>query len=346
MVKIMNEKNQQMQKLYGRSTIFMDARKFYTGMGSIQTVMKSPLDRISAETRCSLSKFREQMAHFKDPLKEFREQMAHFKDPLKEFREQMAHFKDPLKEFREQMAHFKDPLKELRKYTFNSSIKGLRVSSTSVFNGSRIKMEPFNNSSVNNTSNLEESIKPATTSISVPVICDDILIEPEQEEITQSNRISNLTDTTHTDCKKVFIVCRKDEEAKQTVARFIEELGLEVIIIDEQPSGAKTRIEMLETYSEDVGFTVVLLTPDSIDKSKTGLTKCNSRSSQDVILQLGFMMGKHGRNQICFLSRGEFDLPPSLDGVNPVMMDYNNGWKFDLLQEMKISGMFFDTNEK
>jgi hypothetical protein len=69
------------------------------------------------------------------------------------------------------------------------------------------------------------------------------------------------------DSRKVFIVHGHDREARETVARFIQKLGLQPIILDEQPSQGKTIIEKFETHS-DVHFAVVLMTPDDLGTSK------------------------------------------------------------------------------
>ena len=59
---------------------------------------------------------------------------------------------------------------------------------------------------------------------------------------------------------KVFIVHGRDQLAEITVARFIEQIGLNPIILHEQVSSSKTIIEKIESYS-DVGYAIVLYTP-------------------------------------------------------------------------------------
>ena len=54
--------------------------------------------------------------------------------------------------------------------------------------------------------------------------------------------------------RKVFIVHGRDNEAKQEVSRFIENLGLDAIILHEQASSGMTIIEKIERYSNDADF--------------------------------------------------------------------------------------------
>ena len=48
---------------------------------------------------------------------------------------------------------------------------------------------------------------------------------------------------------KVFLVHGHDDSARESTARFLEKLGLEVVILHEQPSSGKTIIEKIEKYS-------------------------------------------------------------------------------------------------
>src|SRR5437764_7407608 len=56
--------------------------------------------------------------------------------------------------------------------------------------------------------------------------------------------------------KKVFIVHGHDEGARESVARFLEKLGISPIILHEMASGGRTVIEKLERHS-DVNFAVI-----------------------------------------------------------------------------------------
>jgi Predicted nucleotide-binding protein containing TIR-like domain len=63
---------------------------------------------------------------------------------------------------------------------------------------------------------------------------------------------------------KVFIVHGHDEAALQGLARFLEKLGLEAIVLMEQPNKGLTITEKFEDSADEVGFAVVLLTPDDV----------------------------------------------------------------------------------
>ena len=139
--------------------------------------------------------------------------------------------------------------------------------------------------------------------------------------------------------EKVFLVTGSDEEANQLVARVIEKLGFEVIILDEQPNRGRTRIEKFENCRDNVDFAVILLTPDDIGKSKDEQGKPKFRPSQDSIFGLAACMTQHGRDRICCLYKGELELPSTMDGIIPIPMDPYGGWKWELVREMKAAGL-------
>ena len=69
--------------------------------------------------------------------------------------------------------------------------------------------------------------------------------------------------TVRTHGNRVFLVHGHDEGALNSCARFIEKLGLSVTILREQPNQGRTIIEKFVDHA-DVGFAVVLLTPETI----------------------------------------------------------------------------------
>lgn len=142
---------------------------------------------------------------------------------------------------------------------------------------------------------------------------------------------------------RVFIVHGHDEEAKQSVARCIEQLGLKAIILHEQPSQGRTIIEKFEDYA-DVGFAVVLLTPDDIGASQNDRDNLQPRARQNVIFELGFFIGQLGRRRVCALYKEKVEIPSDFSGVLWISLDPNGAWRFALGKEMKAAGLDVDLN--
>ena len=100
--------------------------------------------------------------------------------------------------------------------------------------------------------------------------CRNVLHSPEEEhDVAISDGAANSVARPRlaSGNTKVFIVHGHDEEAKESVARCVEKLGLEAVILHERPNRGRTIIEKFEGHA-DVAFVVVLLTPDDIGAEK------------------------------------------------------------------------------
>jgi predicted nucleotide-binding protein len=142
--------------------------------------------------------------------------------------------------------------------------------------------------------------------------------------------------------RRVFIVHGRDEAAKEATARFIAKLGLEPIILHEQPNGGRTIIEKLEAHL-DVDFAIILLTPDDVGGQAAETPTLNKRARQNVVLELGLFIGALGRSRVCALHKGNLELPSDFDGVVYVSMD-DGGWKLLIAREIKQAGIDVDLN--
>ena len=140
---------------------------------------------------------------------------------------------------------------------------------------------------------------------------------------------------------KVFVVHGHDAETKESVARFVQKIGLVPIILHEQASSGRTILEKFEVFS-DVGFAVVLLTPDDVGASAANHANLKSRARQNVILELGYFMGKLSRRRVCALYKQGVEIPSDYQGVVYVELDEKGAWRTKLAQELVQAGMSID----
>jgi predicted nucleotide-binding protein len=138
--------------------------------------------------------------------------------------------------------------------------------------------------------------------------------------------------------RKIFIV-HGHSGIEESIARFITQIGLEPVILHEQPNQGRTIIEKFENYS-DVGFAVVLLTPDDVGGPRDGAQQARAR--QNVILELGYFIGHLGRGQVCALVRGNIELPSDILGVVWEALDEHGAWRTKLARELRAAGYEFD----
>lgn len=141
--------------------------------------------------------------------------------------------------------------------------------------------------------------------------------------------------------RKAFVVHGHDEGAREAVARFLERIGFEAIILHEQANQGRTVIEKIEAHG-DVGFAVVLLTPDDVGSVKGG--EPQPRARQNVLLELGYFIGRLGRSRVCALTRGSIEIPSDFGGVVYETFDAGNGWKTALARELQAAGFEIDWN--
>ncbi|HBK4690804.1 TPA: nucleotide-binding protein [Serratia marcescens] len=141
--------------------------------------------------------------------------------------------------------------------------------------------------------------------------------------------------------RKIFIVHGHDNDALQSVARFISRIGLEEIILSERPDGSRTVIEKFEVESGDVSFAIVLMTPDD-SGSTLASESTRLRARQNVLYELGYFAGKLGRGKVLVLKKGDIEIPSDLAGVLYTELDEHGGWKRKLLSELAYAGVPFD----
>lgn len=141
---------------------------------------------------------------------------------------------------------------------------------------------------------------------------------------------------------KVFIVHGHDEAALQGLARFLEQVRLNPVVLKEKPDQGQTIIEKFESEA-DVSFAVILLTPDDVGGAVQA-SSTNARARQNVIFELGYFTGKLGRGKVMLLKKGAPEIPSDLFGVLYTEMDSSEGWKAKLIKELKAAGLTPDTS--
>lgn len=143
--------------------------------------------------------------------------------------------------------------------------------------------------------------------------------------------------------RSVFIVHGHDDAARETVARFLESIGFKAVILHEQANRGRTVIEKVEAHG-DVGFAIVLLTPDD-EGHKVGDSNLKPRARQNVLLELGYFIGRLGREHVCALKRGDLEIPSDFAGIVWEEMDTGGAWRLALGRELQAAGHEIDWNK-
>jgi len=140
---------------------------------------------------------------------------------------------------------------------------------------------------------------------------------------------------------RVFLVHGRDEAAMETVARFLERLNLQVVILHEKANEGRTLVEKFEAHS-NVDYAVVILTPDDAGHPSLEPGNARPRARQNVVFELGYFYGRLGRSRVCALYKSGIELPSDLNGVAYVPLEAD--WKLRLAREIRTAGIPVDLN--
>lgn len=144
--------------------------------------------------------------------------------------------------------------------------------------------------------------------------------------------------------RRVFLVHGHHDGLLHEVARFLEKLNLQPVILREQPNAGRTIIEKFVDFA-DVGYAVVLLTPDDRGGTvKQAVEDQRPRARQNVILELGYFLGRLSRNRVTALYTGDVEIPSDYSGVAFVGVDDRGAWRLELARELKASGLEINMN--
>lgn len=116
---------------------------------------------------------------------------------------------------------------------------------------------------------------------------------------------------------------------------------MKAIVLHEQPNKGLTVVEKLELHS-DVTFAVILLTPDDMAYNTNAPENICPRARQNVVLELGYFLGKLGRSRVCALHKGGVEIPSDIQGVLYIKLDPHGAWKNKLAKEFVHANLTID----
>jgi len=147
--------------------------------------------------------------------------------------------------------------------------------------------------------------------------------------------------------RRVFVVHGHDEATRSSVVEFLRDLGLEPVVLHEQPNAGRTLIEKFEDHSSEACFAVVLLTGD--DRCELPVRgahgklamkhkrRTEKRARQNVVFELGFFFSALGRSRVCALVEPGLSKPSDIDGIVYVPLDTD--WRSSLARELTAAGI-------
>jgi predicted nucleotide-binding protein len=173
-------------------------------------------------------------------------------------------------------------------------------------------------------------------------LCTEKFLSPTEKAVASAQQATSASDAR----RRVFVVCGTDSEMKQAITNALTKLKLVPIVMCEEPSQGKKIVERFADY-EDIGFAVVLLSPDdSVYIKDEPPTKRKLRPRQEVIFELGFLLGKLGKSNVLVFFRecANFEIPTDFEGIIATAFDDRDSWKLALIRELTNCGYNVDAD--
>jgi len=156
------------------------------------------------------------------------------------------------------------------------------------------------------------------------------------QEILNANPEVESTEILKVKGNMVFIIHGHDNEIKVEVQLLLTRAGVNNIVLHEQPDKGRTIIDKLVEESNVSNYAIALLSPDDIVKDGS------ARARQNVILEIGYFLGKLGKERVRILKKGEIEIPSDLSGVLYENYDPLGAWKIKLCKELIAAGIYVD----
>ena len=152
--------------------------------------------------------------------------------------------------------------------------------------------------------------------------------------------VHNETDTdAHANNKKVFIIYGHNEAKRRELKELLQKLGLQPVVLPEQPDLGQTIIEKFEKCASDCSYAFAILTPDdNVVKEKYSYFQARP----NVIFELGWFYSRLGRKRVCVLDqiRDNVNIFSDLQGIMRITFTKDINEKYiDITKELKSVGL-------
>ncbi len=148
--------------------------------------------------------------------------------------------------------------------------------------------------------------------------------------------------------REVFVVYGHDTTARTELEAMLRRWGLKPLILDQLTSGGQTIIEKLESTIANVQFAVVLATPDDVGNRSEHDDEKAFRARQNVVLELGMMLTKLGRERVAILIKNQVEMEKPSDIQGLIYIPFKDDVKesaLALAKEINAKGIPIDLSK-
>jgi predicted nucleotide-binding protein len=145
------------------------------------------------------------------------------------------------------------------------------------------------------------------------------------------------------DSGAIFVVHGRNMGRASEVARELERsTGRETTILNEQAHEGQTIIEKFESNAASAAFAAIVMTADDVGRLRESNVRAKPRARQNVVLELGYFIGKLGRRRVAVLVDEGIELPSDIVGLGYIALDVGGAWKAALRRELRAAGIHAD----
>jgi len=169
----------------------------------------------------------------------------------------------------------------------------------------------------------------------------DLTVHEDSPPAAAGKKVARMTKSKE---RKVLIIHGRDEEKRTMIAGFLKKMDLEPFLPDDAADQGMSLLEKYKQY-EDAVFAITLLTADDMGYPQGEPEEPKPRPRQNVIFELGFLMGRLEPNLVCALYEEGLDLPSEFKGSVLIPYDAGGVWKLLVARALKVANVDVDLNK-
>ncbi len=178
----------------------------------------------------------------------------------------------------------------------------------------------------------------------------DLPFAPDDEEKllfrkTQKH-IIDLLYQIREESKTIFLAHGRDTSLADKISSILGRLKLDYVTVDFGQS-TERNFKEFNNIAKECGFAIIILGADDYARPLEGGPE-KYRTSQNVILQLGYFLSHVGRKNVVILypENKEIESPLNFDELRHAPIDQGGQWKPFLISKLAGSGLFIDEDLK
>jgi predicted nucleotide-binding protein len=138
----------------------------------------------------------------------------------------------------------------------------------------------------------------------------------------------------------IFIVHGRGDHVGTVSAEILRITGIAPIVVQDTPDrGSPTVIEKLEREAAHAGYALVILSGDDEGRLRGADDELRPRARQNVVAELGFFIGRLGRERVKVLYDPIVDLPSDFGGITYIQFGPPDTWRDLLTRELAAMGV-------